>query len=707
LVYLVTMTNLIPGVRAGLVCGALALALAAAEASAQQAPPDEGPIITDEEFNETIPPYDAETDPELNAPLESIEEFERRLATPSPIAPADIPPAPIDSELLAPLPPLESFQVEPVQFADAPADDEAREIAYKVRLDGLRAPDKATLGRLRDQFNALSALKANGTRAANTAQIAARMDEDRLLLQRIVAAEGWYSATVAGQLEQPAEAGAKPVAILEVTQGRRYAIGDIIVAAGPTEPPSLIRDNLPLQVGEVIVAERVQGAEASLAVVLPQKGYPFAKIGQRDILLDPLDGKGTYTLPVDIGPRARFGGFATDGDLAFDAKHVGVIARFKRGELYDSRMVEDLNKALVTTGLFSAVSAEPQRTSESAGDGTEYVTVMVHQDAGPPRTIAGTAGYAAGEGFKVEGSWTHRNLFRPEGALIVGGVAGTKEQGASVSFRRANAGQRDRTFEVTAEARHSNYDAYNAYTGQLSVRLSRESTPIWHKRFTWGLGATLLATGEKDYDFTAATRSRKTFYVGGLSGEAGFDSTDSLLDPTRGIRLTVLTEPEGSIQNGFTPYIRSRLDASGYFPIGGSMVLAGRARVGSIQGASRAEIAPSRRFYAGGGGSVRGFGYQKLGPLDPAGDPLGGRSLNEGAVELRYRFGDFGVVGFVDAGQSYESTLPRLSDLRFGAGLGVRYYTNFGPMRIDVATPLNRRAGENRFNLYVSIGQAF
>lgn len=104
---------------------------------------------------------------------------------------------------------------------------------------------------------------------------------------------------------------------------------------------------------------------------------------------------------------------------------------------------------------------------------------------------------------------------------------------------------------------------------------------------------------------------------------------------------------------------------------------------------------------------MRGFGYQKLGPLDPAGDPLGGRSLNEGAAELRYRFGDFGVVGFVDAGQSYESTLPRLSDLRFGAGLGVRYYTNFGPMRIDVATPLNRRAGENRFNLYVSIGQAF
>jgi translocation and assembly module TamA len=121
----------------------------------------------------------------------------------------------------------------------------------------------------------------------------------------------------------------------------------------------------------------------------------------------------------------------------------------------------------------------------------------------------------------------------------------------------------------------------------------------------------------------------------------------------------------------------------------------------------RDQIAPSRRFYAGGGGSVRGYAYQKLGPLDPEGDPVGGRSLNEGSAEVRYRFGNFGVVGFVDAGQAYESTMPKFSDLRIGAGIGARYYTNFGPLRVDLATPINRRPGEGRFNVYVSIGQAF
>src|SRR5690606_36355264 len=103
-----------------------------------------------------------------------------------------------------------------------------------------------------------------------------------------------------------------------------------------------------------------QGAEAQIAVALPENGYPFAEIGQRDILLDRATTDGVYTLPVTPGPRARYGDVATQGDLAFDAKHAAVLARFKRGELYDSRKIDDLRQALVATGLFASVSVEPQ-----------------------------------------------------------------------------------------------------------------------------------------------------------------------------------------------------------------------------------------------------------------------------------------------------------------------------------------------------------
>ena len=432
-----------------------------------------------------------------------------------------------------------------------------------------------------------------------------------------------------------------------------------------------------------------------------------------------------YTLPVTTGPRSRFGEIQTTGDLAFDAEHVGVLARFEQGELYDSRMVDDLRQALVATGLFNTVSVLPQQTGEPAGEGTEYATILVEQEAGPPRTLAGSAGFGTGQGFRVEGSWTHRNLFPPEGALIGRGVVGTQEQGAGVTFRRSNAGQRDRTFQATAEALHSNYDAYEAFTGRLSALISYDSTNIWQKPFTYAYGVQLIGTNEQDYDFALQDLSRRTFFIGGLIGQAGIDRTNSLLDATEGFKITAIIEPEGSLQDGFTPYVRARLDGSAYFSPTDAITLAGRVRVGTIQGIERFDLAPSRRFYAGGGGSVRGFGYQQLGPRvvldnpdfdpddpDESADPfiyrpLGGRSLNEAAAEVRYRFGNFGVVGFVDAGQVYEDTLPDFSDLRFGAGIGGRYYTNFGPLRIDLAMPLDRRPGESKFAVYVSIGQAF
>jgi translocation and assembly module TamA len=89
------------------------------------------------------------------------------------------------------------------------------------------------------------------------------------------------------------------------------------------------------------------------------------------------------------------------------------------------------------------------------------------------------------------------------------------------------------------------------------------------------------------------------------------------------------------------------------------------------------------------------------------GDPIGGRSMNEAAFEARYRFGNFGVAGFVDAGQVYESSIPKFDNWRYGVGIGGRFYTNFGPVRLDLATPINRQQGESKISVYVSIGQAF
>jgi translocation and assembly module TamA len=180
-----------------------------------------------------------------------------------------------------------------------------------------------------------------------------------------------------------------------------------------------------------------------------------------------------------------------------------------------------------------------------------------------------------------------------------------------------------------------------------------------------------------------------------------------LLNPTRGYRLAGRLSPELSFQGQAFGYARAQIDGSAYVPVGGRTVIAGRIRLGSILGAPRDKIAPSRRFYSGGGGSVRGYGYQDIGPRDVNNDPIGGRSLAEFSIEARVRFGNFGVVPFLDGGNLYTRTYPDFSGMRYGAGMGVRYYTSFGPIRLDVGTPLNRRPGDARVAVYVSLGQAF
>jgi translocation and assembly module TamA len=207
------------------------------------------------------------------------------------------------------------------------------------------------------------------------------------------------------------------------------------------------------------------------------------------------------------------------------------------------------------------------------------------------------------------------------------------------------------------------------------------------------------------------TRTR-TFFIGALPASLAYDGSDDLLDPTKGFRLSGRFSPEASLQNGFFGYSKTQIDASVYQPVSANVVLAARTRLGTIVGESRDRIAPSRRFYAGGGGSVRGYGFQKLGPRDPIfDDPIGGKSLAEFSIEARVRTGLFGgalgIVPFIDAGNIYTSSVPKLDDLRFGAGIGVRYYTSFGPIRVDVGTPLNPESGDDKIAVYVSLGQAF
>jgi translocation and assembly module TamA len=619
----------------------------------------------------------------------------------------DLPPldpsAPLDPlpDLGVDWPDMEQGSNDPI--ADAPDPgiaDSAAERRYAVRIEGL---DSETEAALRLPFDSLSTLAKNARDPANAAQIDRRAREDADLLAELLRARGYYDALVRTRVEGAA-AGGEVIVTLEAEAGPIYRFAEVslpgIDSAG--EDMAALRDAFGLAANEPVDAARVAAGEAALRAELGKRGYAFAETGEMDIALDHETRTAILTLPVNPNGSRRFGRVTVEGRPLFSARHIQRIARWKPGAPYEAALVEDLRRALIATGLVSTVAIRPVAAADRSVD------LAVSLERAPMRTIAGQAGYGTGEGIRVEASWQHRNLLPPEGAVTFRGVLGTQEQLVGAVLRRNNFLRRDQVLTAQFAVSHIDRAAYDARTTILSGAIERQTNLIWQKKWTWSAGAELVATDERDVDLETAATRRRTFFIGALPASLSYDGSNDLLDPTVGYRLAFRLSPEASLQSGAFGYARTQVDASVYQPFTPTVTLAARIRLGTILGAARDRIAPSRRFYAGGGGSVRGYGFQRLGPRDPVfDDPIGGRSLTEFAVEARIRRGNWGIVPFLDGGNVSTSPLPKFDDLRFGAGVGVRYHTRFGPIRVDVGTPLNPRSGDSRVAVYVSLGQAF
>jgi translocation and assembly module TamA len=586
---------------------------------------------------------------------------------------------------------------------EAPSQSETDVTAdqrYSVTIEGL---DGNVAQRIRGRFDALSTLKQGQGASANTAQIDRRAREDETLLRDLLRSEGYYGASVVTEVDS---SNSHVRVILRVDSGPIYQFTAVSIEGLEAGDAQAVKSAaaFTIKTGDPVNAETVLAATENLRKTLGDNGFPFAKVEEPAVTINHAERTAVLTLKTDPGHFARFGDIEikSKGRPPFGKKHIRRIARFKPGHPYNIADVDDLRRALIATGLVSSVTLTPVATTDPG-----VVNLEVALESSPPRTIAGELGYGTGEGFRAAVSWTHRNLIKPEGEITFRGVAGTQEQVLGASLRRHNFKRRDRVLMAQITASHLNRRAFDAKTFTLGAGLERQTNIIWQKKWTWSISTELLISDERDTVVATGLPRRRTFYIAALPGSLAYDGSDDLLNPTRGFRLSARLSPEVSFRSGTFAYARAQVDSSFYQPLTGRTVIAGRVRIGSIFGASRDQIAPSRRFYAGGGGSVRGYGYQDIGPRDVDNTPIGGRSIAEFSVEARVRFGDFGVVPFLDGGNIYTQARPRFTGLRYGAGLGARYYTTFGPIRVDVGTPLNRRKGDARVAVYVSLGQAF
>ncbi|MXO58057.1 BamA/TamA family outer membrane protein [Altererythrobacter salegens] len=593
----------------------------------------------------------------------------------------------------------------------------SRALTIVFPTDSSLLPERDDLSR---RFQELSTIEADNA-GDNAAQLAAQSREDEALLERLLRLYGYYDAqvirSIGGEAAEGAEGAANPaqpsVRFL-VLPGTRYALGALdfgdLAMTGADYGEML--DAFGMHGGDPLNSFEIATGQAALDSALGEAGYPFAAIDDLELLVDHDRQEGDLTLKVTPNGKYVFGTVTSNLPKFLSGRHLAEIARFEPGDLYKRSDELDLRRAIQATGLVSTTTLKPVEISPPVGDEPGVVDMQVEMTEAKLRTVKGSIGYGTGEGFKLAGSWEHRNLFPPEGALKVRGIAGTQEQLAGVTFRRNNFLGRDQVLTIDAYATTVDYAAYDAETASLVGTFERLSTLLFQKEISWSGGLELVATRERTAKKVGKRGVWQTYLIAALPGYIQWDTSDNLLDPTRGFRLSARISPEVARTNGVDAfYVRSQFDASYYLPMSDKIVVAGRARIASIPGATVDEIAPSRRLYGGGGGSVRGYGYQKIGPQSSVGDPVGGRSLAEFSLEARIKTGmlggALGIVPFVDAGTVASGATPDFANIKIGAGIGIRYNTGFGPIRVDFGVPLNPGPNDANFGVYVGLGQAF
>lgn len=498
-----------------------------------------------------------------------------------------------------------------------------------------------------------------------------------------------------------------PAARLRIDPGPAFAIGQVEVSFTGDLPreteQELIRSDLPVEQGRIARPQQIISAERWITTQLRQAGYPYANIEERRTIGDREAETISVSYVVSAGPRVRFGQtlFPEDDELKTKESYLVRLIPYEAGDLYDPDQLGKLNSRLAETRLFRVARASlAEEASGTTDTGDEVHNVELSLIERPRHTVALGASYSTNEGAGLNAEITRRNLTRRGDQLTADFTVAELEQSLDLTWRRPNEFGYGRGLVLSTGVSQEQTDAYD----RQAITLGAGFEVVKGPDFTYTYGTNVEIVREED------EYGERDLQILSVYGSARLDKTDSILDPRKGWRANARVEPSYTLGDASDTFVRSSAQLSAYLPVDDDqrLVLAGRAKIGAVVGAGAADLPVDTRFYSGGGGSVRGYAYQAIGPRSEDGTPLGGKSVVEGAFEARYRLRPkIGVVAFVDAGSVSSDEFSDFNDARYGAGIGVRYTTPAGPIRLDVAAPLNPTDFDDPVQVYISIGQAF
>jgi translocation and assembly module TamA len=580
-------------------------------------------------------------------------------------------------------------------FCALPATATAQEeeaVEYTVDFEGVPNPELLELLQaVSDTFTYREQVPPSVSLLSNRAR------RDIPQLREALSSWGYFKADVQVEVQRVN----KSLRVLfRIVPGPQFRLEEVSIL-GPEGEPSKdlptprdiqLRPRAPFRAAEVL------DARDNLLSLLGNAGRPYPEVKETDVVADHDTNTVRVRFTVNPGPVAWFGETEIEGLRRVKSDHAARLVPWEKGELFRQDLIEQGRIELIRSGLFTLVEI---RTGEVLSE-TNRLPMFLRLRERRHRTLRIGLNYTTDFGFGALLGWEHRNLFGRGEHFDTLLAVNELRQSLDTTFQKPFFLRDDQRLVLRSTLAQEDSDAFESRSIRNSAGIERDLT----RRITVGAGVGF------DYLDIREDGGRDTFILLSFPLSLNINTTDDLLDPSRGFTLRALGTPFVETFGDSVSYVRYDISGSVYYQIidDRRLIFATRGRYGQILGASRGRVPATERFYVGGGGSVRGYPYQSLTPLDDNNDPTGGLSVVELSFELRGRLTDtIGAALFLDGGRAYANDTPDPGeDLYWGAGVGFRYYTPIGPIRLDVAVPLQDREGvDESFQIYISIGQAF
>ena len=596
----------------------------------------------------------------------------------------------------------------PVQAADP------QPYGVSFAATGERALDKA----LRETSD-LEALRKSAPASPFALILRARQDARRL--GEVLEGFGYYAGRVDIRIEDHSLDDGGLADVLEAMPASRDADVRVAIDTGPLyqfrrvvvdgELPDVGGDVLRLEPGAPAVAADALAARARLLAALQQSGHAFATVDLPVAWVDADEPAIDLHFPVSAGEQVKLGPIDVQGLMRTHAPIVRSRLKLQPDELYDPRRLDEARRALLALGVFSGVTVR----TPAAADASGRLPVTFEVAERKRHAIRLNGEYSTDLGGNLGATRSDRNVSGNADQLNVtanavnlgGSAARTLGYDAHVELVRPDAERVERTMRYSVAAIKQSLDAYDVQSVTLGAQRDQRFSQWW----TGSAGVTLkrarIRQQGQEYLYTLFS----------LPVTGTYDNTrqsNPLLDPVRGMRVNLTVSPAESLDAPRRTFVTVQGTFATYFELSrganaGRSVLALRALAGNSFGAGQFSLPPDQRFYGGGSATVRGYVYQSIGPtFEDTDKPAGGTTVAAATVEFRQRFGDnFGAAAFVDTGQVTATRQPFSGTWRVGFGVGLRYYTAIGPIRFDLAAPVNPPADAQKLQVYIGLGQAF